>query len=816
MAEVVYTGKGTPVIVDGDDERSLNAPVRNSDTTLGATGETLDNAEVVTGGRGEPQRNGVPLAPDLSPLPAGQLGVTGKGLPIPGNELDLAPGATIFDFPTSTVEIDFFDRPIVASAPPPYVPTVTISGANQTVDMTVGTATFNVVLDGATTSTVTVPFTLSGTGVNGVDYTVTASPLVFTPGIVSQTVTWTVIDLAGAQSSRTAIATLGTPQNGTLGTPTSNTLTIRGSWYYNGTTATFVHPATASTTNIYPATKPANGTITVTQPDVPRKLTVTIVSAAANNELATGMLRIVGTGVNGQLVADVFDLNYGTDVTTTLTSDQAFATITEASFSGVTFGSSGGTGSTVAIGGADALGLPVDRPAVTLVNDSFAQKLILPFYFAPGYASDGWSGQAWNQAIATAPAGSIIVFNPAAPYAGAGPGLQAYAVQYIATITAARAAGLKVVGYTYTTYEARTITDVYADIDNYYSWYAACGLDGIFVDEVDLPAPSVGTHAAKLAYLTSLNSYIKTVDPAALNVLNPGAVIDYAGVAISDIIVSFENTAAVFNTYYQPPTWQFTVDPSHNAMALYKGTTSALQTTAIALSKTMNFGYAYVSELDLPGPWSGLPVAANWPAQVAAVNQSWAVTNPDSMPLVTFANDIGYLFVDQKRNYLVRDMNDKYPRVYLDTDGSTATGSLLNDIGANYLIENNIVYKWNGAAWATFGAPGITFLINTFREWKFRISRATYLESITTAIKAIIRSEEYFGGNAYDRYSPTITITSMGVPSGGDAFAVSAITVDGAPVAYTSLDLLAGTVVVAAAPDGSRRFVVTYSIAPNP
>jgi len=771
VADVVYDGKGTPVLDD-------------------------DDVELIPGGV---------LQVDAT------LGVVGKGAPIVGNGLALAPGDVLFDFPNSTTQVNFFDRPSASA----YVPTVSVSGGDQTVDLTVGTSSFTVNLDAATTATVTVPFTLSGTAVQGVDYTVTASPLVFAPGQTSKVVTWTVIDLAGAQSSRTAIATLGTPTNGKLGAPATNTLTIRGSWYYDATTTTFVHPAAASTVNIYPATKPANGTITVTQPDVPRKLTVTVVSAASNNEIATGMLRIVGTGPNGQEVADVFDLNYGADVTTTLTSDQAFASITAASFSGVTFGAGGGTGSTVAIGGAAALGLPVNRPAVTLVNESFAQKLILPFYFAPGYASDGWSGQAWAQAIATAPVGSIIIFNPAAPYGGAGPGLQAYVAEYSASITAARAAGLKVIGYTYTTYEARTIADVYADIDNYYSWYAACGVDGIFVDEVDLPAPSDGAHAAKLAYLTNVYNYIKAKSATALDVLNPGAVIDYAGVAVSDVIISLENTAASFNTYYAPPTWQFDVDPFHNAIALYKGTTSALQTTAITLSKTMNFGYAYVSELDLPGPWSGLPAAANWPAQVAAVNQSWAVTDPDSMPIVTFANDIGYLYVDQKRNYLVRDLNDKYPRVYLDTDGNAATGFLINGIGADYLIENNVCYKWNGSAWGTYGAPGITFITNTFRDWKFRLTRANF-EDCTTAIRAIVRSEEYYGGNPYDRHSATISIAAMGLPTGGDAFAVSAETVNGTPETVGTLDLLAGTITTTTAPNGARRFVLTYSIATNP
>ncbi len=73
--------------------------------------------------------------------------------------------------------------------------------------------------------TVTVPFTLGGTAVNGVDYSgVTASPLTFGIGQTNANITGTLLPDPGA--SPTITFTLGTPTNAALGSPAVNTLTI--------------------------------------------------------------------------------------------------------------------------------------------------------------------------------------------------------------------------------------------------------------------------------------------------------------------------------------------------------------------------------------------------------------------------------------------------------------------------------------------------------------------------------------------------------------------------------------------------------------
>ena len=71
-------------------------------------------------------------------------------------------------------------------------------------------------------TTVTVPFTLGGTAVNGTDYTgVTSSPLVFPAGQTTEDITGTLLPDPG--TIRTLTFTLGAPTDAALGSPAVNT-----------------------------------------------------------------------------------------------------------------------------------------------------------------------------------------------------------------------------------------------------------------------------------------------------------------------------------------------------------------------------------------------------------------------------------------------------------------------------------------------------------------------------------------------------------------------------------------------------------------
>lgn len=113
-------------------------------------------------------------------------------------------------------------------------------------------ATMTVTLSGASSQTITVPFTVTGTATGGgTDYTITASPLTFSPGVTSQNVSATIVNDVLVESNETIIVTLGTPTNATLGTNTAHTYTIiDNDAVVNSTTAGTATAVAASSTSI--------------------------------------------------------------------------------------------------------------------------------------------------------------------------------------------------------------------------------------------------------------------------------------------------------------------------------------------------------------------------------------------------------------------------------------------------------------------------------------------------------------------------------------------------------------------------------------
>jgi glucose/arabinose dehydrogenase/N-acetylneuraminic acid mutarotase len=105
-------------------------------------------------------------------------------------------------------------------------PTVEFGSAAQSVLEDVGQAYVTVTLSAASGLDVDVPFTLAGTAVEGVDYTITASPLSIPAGALSADIVVTVTDDALHELSEALEVTLGAPTNGALGATSLHTLTL--------------------------------------------------------------------------------------------------------------------------------------------------------------------------------------------------------------------------------------------------------------------------------------------------------------------------------------------------------------------------------------------------------------------------------------------------------------------------------------------------------------------------------------------------------------------------------------------------------------
>lgn len=88
-------------------------------------------------------------------------------------------------------------------------------------DQTSGTFPAQVNLANASTNTVTVPYTISGTATSGTDYVLSAGTLTFNPGITSQTISPRILRDTAVEATETIILTLGAATGGAVTSPPS-------------------------------------------------------------------------------------------------------------------------------------------------------------------------------------------------------------------------------------------------------------------------------------------------------------------------------------------------------------------------------------------------------------------------------------------------------------------------------------------------------------------------------------------------------------------------------------------------------------------
>jgi hypothetical protein len=371
------------------------------------------------------------------------------------------------------------------------------------------------------------------------------------------------------------------------------------------------------------------------------------------------------------------------------------------------------------------------------IPQSFTQKILIPAYFQPGDTSDGHGGQGWADLASSSAVGAII-FNP-----NSGPGDQSAVAIYRDAITAARAAGKKVIGYVSTAYTARSLTDVEADIDSYYAWYVDDNgspiIDGIFVDEVQMHWPDLDYAAwsADHSYYTSVQSAVRAHQSAALVVVNPGTE-QHASIAdVGDVVINFESSASSFTTW-SPPAWQPDLDPSR-VCALVYGATSGHFATVINQAKSLNMGWIYVTADTLPNPWDTVPGSSDWSTELTQVGNTGAQVVATALTAASAQNSSGYLAFSMSHTFVVQNLTSKYRRVYIDTDRDGTTGKPVGSMGADYLVENGWYYVWSNGAWSQLGS--ITSSPNTASSTGWSINRRN-VGSVTGPVRVKLEIEE--------------------------------------------------------------------------
>jgi hypothetical protein len=230
------------------------------------------------------------------------------------------------------------------------------------------------------------------------------------------------------------------------------------------------------------------------------------------------------------------------------------------------------------------------------------QRTLWPGYVYPGVWDPATAWLAWARTAQRGfdGSGSVAVMNPAS-----GPG-SAAVPDWTAAVNHARNLGHRVVGYTHTSYAARPVADVQAEVDRYYAWY---GVDGVLIDEMS-------NDAATKSYYQGLAAYVRTKPGARLVVGNPGAAAttdwQLKAPTSADLLVVHENTAAAYLTW-TAPAWVGGYPASAFAHLVHTCAAADLP-TVVARSRAQRAGYRYVTSDGMPNPYDTLPGDV-WPAQ---------------------------------------------------------------------------------------------------------------------------------------------------------------------------------------------------------
>ncbi|HSY43502.1 MAG TPA: spherulation-specific family 4 protein [Candidatus Acidoferrum sp.] len=211
--------------------------------------------------------------------------------------------------------------------------------------------------------------------------------------------------------------------------------------------------------------------------------------------------------------------------------------------------------------------------------------IMVPAYFAPSRA--GTAGGYWDSLdYAAARVPLIAIMNP-----NSGPGTFRDG-NYVRALASLHQAGGKVIGYVYSEYGGRALTNVEADIDAYLSFYT---VDGFFIDEM---ADDENTN--HLAYYGAIYRYIKAkarADGTRYSVTgNPGENTQEAYLAepAADCLMVFENESTNYPGFV-PADWEAKYPAQRFAHIAYH-MNSAAMSNDVELAASRHAGWIYFSD----------------------------------------------------------------------------------------------------------------------------------------------------------------------------------------------------------------------------
>lgn len=391
-------------------------------------------------------------------------------------------------------------------------------------------------------------------------------------------------------------------------------------------------------------------------------------------------------------------------------------------------------------------------------------KIMVPAYFDPS-SSNYWSRMAIQAAKMPGRLYAIANVN-------SGPGTQ-YEASYGTVINNMHTDSGKVIGYVHTSYGARSLTSVKADIDAWYSFYPS--LDGIFIDEQD-------NVAGQEPYYSQIYSYIKQKDSTALVVTNPGtntieSYLYYNGQRIADVICIFESNTG-FDSW-TPASWcgKYSRD---NFYVIPYSTSASQYVNRVNRAALLNIGWTYFTDAGASNPYNTLPgyfedycnyiltgkvvtYVNNNKINIDGNFSDWQGINSlntpadsldstySSSPNANFTNE--WATNDSSNLYLSYQVagtisSSYYYHIYIDTDGDSTskTGYVYNDsasIGAEFMVENGGLYSYTGTGgsnWSWSSSAGLQKADNGGRSELSIPLRTLFPNGIKNNIKFIFQT----------------------------------------------------------------------------
>lgn len=207
-------------------------------------------------------------------------------------------------------------------------------------------------------------------------------------------------------------------------------------------------------------------------------------------------------------------------------------------------------------------------------------KLLVPLYTYPGSSWD-------NVVNGASKVPTIAIINP-----NSGPSASGPDSAYNTYMGKLRNANVEMVGYVYTSYGSRSISDVKKDIDLYATKYP--GVTGIFFDEAS-------DSTSQLSFYTQAYDYVMSKGMKH-SILNPGVQPAQGYVAISTSIVVFEEAGSKLSNI-NFASW-VTCAPSASQKAGYKykfaaiahSTPSSSASSVLTTMKNKGLGLVYVTD----------------------------------------------------------------------------------------------------------------------------------------------------------------------------------------------------------------------------